>query len=139
MDLAPHRTFRISSPIATHYRPASCADVDCSAHLHGWRTTVDIGTDLGREQAAYIRAHAGRRHVEPTEDGRLVAFTFEPGQVCFAAADHRVPLDRPEIFRTSIGPALGVDDIVHTLRPDQWVDDFATHLDGIRAARESLT
>ena len=131
-----HRTYQILSPIATHYRPASCADVDCAAHAHGWRTTVDETTPLGQEQAAYIRRGAGRRHAE-TRDNNLTTFTFEAGQVCFAAADHRLPLDRPEHFRVLTGPAPGVIETARAHRPDDWVDSFAEHVDAILAVRNA--
>lgn len=130
-------TYQILAPLPTHWRPASCADVDCGAYLRGWRTTVDERTPLGQEQAAYIRRHAGRRYVEERTETGLTAFTFEAGQMCFAAADHRVPLGREQVFR--VAPTQGgrlAGEIVTHQRAADWVDDFASHLDHIRTMRE---
>ena len=35
------KTYQIYSPISTHYRPATCAEVQCAAYEHGWRTRVE--------------------------------------------------------------------------------------------------
>lgn len=130
-------TFQIAQPLATHWRPASCVEVDCEAYARGWRTTVDVTTDLGREQAEYIRRHCGRRFVEEHPEGSLVAFTFEAGQVCFAAADHRVALDRQQIFRVApTHQGLVAGDIRTHQRPADWVEDFSTHLDHLRTITE---
>ena len=120
--MLPQRMYRISTPVATHYRPATCAEADCQAYARGWRTIVPSA----RPQAAYIRADRSRRHVEEAQEGGLVAFTFEPGQKCFAASEHRIGLDRPEFFH--VGDAM--------MRAPDWVEDFSEHLDRIRTVRE---
>ena len=32
--------FRVSQPLATHWREASCREVDCPHHVLGWQTVV---------------------------------------------------------------------------------------------------
>lgn len=136
------QTYQVAAPPATHTRSASCAEVDCPAHAHGWTTTVDEATELGQRQAAYIRhecspatatvvAPAGRRrYVESRTQTGLTAFTFPAGQTCFAS--HTVPLERPALYIVRGGdwrgnPA-GVPGRTHR-RPQDWVEDFAGHQD----------
>lgn len=122
------QTYEIVSPIQTHTRPASCAEVDCPNRANGWATAVDVSTELGGRQANYIRLHAGRAFTV-TQTGDVVRFEFPPGQECFA--EHRVPLGRPELFLKRGGDwrARTFDPI--TMRSVDWVDDFATHQQSI--------
>jgi hypothetical protein len=34
------KTFQVASPRATHFRPASCAEAECDAYLHGWEPRI---------------------------------------------------------------------------------------------------
>jgi hypothetical protein len=131
------KTYAILRPTSTHFRPATCAEVDCPQYLHGWRTVVDESTDLGARQAHYIRTQSGRSFHEQrdrTGVGVLgaVTFTFGPGQMCFRTADHRVPVGRPELFVVREGDWRGnprrTEPRVHKRAAD-WVDDFANHQD----------
>jgi len=127
------KTYQVVSPIETHTRPASCAEADCGAYIHGWKTTVDESTELGQGQAHYIRKESGRAFTEQVEPG-LTVFTFDAGQRCFAAGEHRVPLDRPEFYIVREGDhdgkrwrnPRGTDPYRHANGAD-WVDDFANH------------
>ena len=123
-----YRTFAVVAPLATHFRPATCEEAGCPAFLGGWRSTVDLSTDLGQAQAAYIRG-SGRGVTEP-EPG---VFEFAPGQPCFRADQHRARIDRPDLFvvrdgdhRWSANP--------QQLSADSWVDVFRTHQDNLAAA-----
>lgn len=131
------RTFGIVSPLATHWRPATCAEVDCSAHAYGFQVTCDLRTQLGVDQARYIRDKAGRAFTHRfTDDGRVIKFTFPAGQRCFVA--HRLPLGRPALFVVHNGDHRGAGrrpvDGRRYDRPDQWVDDFAGHQDKLATA-----
>lgn len=126
------KTYSIVAPRATHYRKASCAEVECEGQEHGWVMLIDERTELGRRQAHYIRSVSGRRFTEQTETG-LTSFTFEAGQTCFT--EHEVPLGKPELFVVRDG------DLRESLaqvrqrrgnirlhqRPEDWADDLATH------------
>lgn len=140
------KTYGVSSPQSTHTRAASCDEVDCPQRARGWVTVVDESTELGQRQAHYIRtacrpvsaqlaAQGMRRYVETKTDKGWTEFRFAAGQRCFA--QHRVPLDRPELYvarrgnlHQPVGRARQYD------RADQWVDDFATELDGVRTIAE---
>lgn len=134
--LAPEhmRSFRVVQPLATHFRPATCAEADCAAYLHGWVTKVDEGVDLGQRQAHYIRTVSGRSFTEQRE-GALTAFEFEAGQTCFAPGAHQVPVGRDPLFVVRDGDwrgnPRGTKARIHT-SAENWRDDMGEQLDVIR-------
>lgn len=125
------QTYQVIAPLSTHFRPGTCAEVFCANYLNGWRTEIDESTDLGKQQAYYIRNNAGRHYTEDrnTQPG-ITVFVFEAGQTCFA--QHQLRLDKPEIYLVKGGdwrgnPA-GYETKQHSNAND-WVDDFANHQD----------
>lgn len=127
--LPPHlvKTYEINSPRSTHTRRASCIDVDCERYKKGWISPCNTNTKLGAQQANYIRLHSGRKFTY-TEINGLVKFHFPPGQQCFA--EHRVSLERPELFVVRGGDWRGNPRGEEVQRKtDEWVDDFANHQD----------
>ena len=126
------KTYSIVAPKGTHWRKATCAEVDCTAHAKGWKTVVDESTDLGARQAAYIRNTARKGHRESREAG-LTVFTFSAGTTCFT--EHEVRTDRPEIYLVKGGDHRGNPRGDRTERtPEAWVDDFASHQDRLAQA-----
>ena len=126
-----YQTYSVSAPLATHWRPATCAEVDCPHYLNGWTTTVDTSTDLGQKQAAYIVGGATRGHVATMVGAGMWEFRFGPGQKCFRAETHRVPLERDAVFRKAAGDfrAFGR---VQTLSERAWLDDFGAHQEHVK-------
>lgn len=127
-----HRTYQIIAPIPTHFRPATCEEVGCQAYANGWKTIVPSDSP----QADYIRSgRSGRRCIESTGldqiSGGMVEFMFEPGQKCFGADKHVVPLERDPLFRVRESGQT----ITHT-RPELWAEDMDEHLSNIRRIRE---
>ena len=136
LPAAAMKTYHIAAPLSTHWRPATCAEVDCLAFLHGWQTSADETTDLGQRQAHYIRHDRSRKHAERRAETGLTVFQFEPGQTCFGS--HRLPVGRPERFLVTGGDWRGNPrgDRREHVRPDDWVDDMQTSLDDIRTRHE---
>jgi hypothetical protein len=130
LPAADYKTYQLLAPRSTHYRSASCAEAHCAFREHGWQSIVDVSTDLGRAQAEYIRRECGRRFSETRDEHGRAVFTFEAGQRCFR--EHQVPLDRPPLYVVRDGDwrgnPRGTEPRIHT-RPEDWVDDFATHQD----------
>lgn len=142
-----YKTYQIIAPVPTHWRPATCEEVECVAWRNGWKTIVPSDS----AQAQYIRSGAsGRRFVESTGSRQLnealvgllnealVEFMFEPGQRCFAAESHRVSLEREPLFVVRGGDARANptgERRVHS-RAEDWQEDFAEHQDRIKRARE---
>ena len=130
MPVSAYRTFEIRSPLATHWRPASCAEAECAHYLNGWTSVIDETTDLGQKQAHYIRHDKTRRHTEEKRPDGLTAFRFEAGQRCFAADKHQVPLGRPEVYLSRGGDWRGTttEPLRHS-GPEGWLDEFQTNQD----------
>lgn len=126
---AAMKTYSIIAPKSTHFRPATCAEVDCPAHLHGWTSTIDERTDLGQFQADYIRRTSGRGFTECKDDTGQAVFTFHPGQTCFAAGDHNIRLERPELYVVRGGDFRGNPrgDVARLPGSAAWTDDFGEH------------
>jgi hypothetical protein len=125
-------TYRVTAPLSTHYRVMTCAEWECDAHLRGWETVADEGTDLGRRQAAYIRGASGRRFAEDRDEAGLTRFTFAPGQRCFE--EHRGRNSRPERYLVVGGDWRGnpTGERREHKNPDLWVEDFAGHQERLR-------
>lgn len=134
-----YRTFAYRRPLATHWRRATCEEVGCHAYQHGWTSTVDESTDLGMGQAYYIRRDSGRSFREHRTREGLTVFAFAPGQPCFRAADHRVPIiDRPALYVVRDGDWRGNPtnwSRTHT-RGEHWVEEWAEHQDRLRAQQQ---
>jgi hypothetical protein len=132
LPAAGMQTYAALLPLATHWRPATCGEVDCQTQAGGWVTRVDEATDLGQRQAHYIRAESGRAFTEEREGG-LTVFTFPAGQECFAT--HQMPLERPPLLLVRGGDwrgnPRGTPARVHQ-RPEDWIDDMQTSLDATR-------
>lgn len=128
-----YQTFAIEAPTATHWHKATCAEVECWAHVNGWQSVIDEGTEKGQGQAYYIRRQSGRRFREHRNEVGLTVFSFEAGQVCFNADSHRTRIDRPEILIVRPGDWRGNPEgpnaVRHHTRPEFWVEEFAEHQD----------
>lgn len=120
--LTPH-TYGLRAPVQTHFRPATCAEIGCSAYLNGWKTILPVGSDL-----IGVLKNSGRKYVQvPSEEGGLAEFHFEPGQPCFKADTHVISLEREPIYLVRRGGQTQQ----HRYASD-WVDDSAIYLDKVR-------
>lgn len=137
MDARFYQTFQVTSPIATHTRKGTCEEVECGAYLRGWKMQIDLNTELGQKQAHYIKHLSGRSYTVDGQQDGLVTLIFKPNQDCFA--EHRVPLDRPEIYRVKGGDFRGnplrTVTRVHK-KPEFWVEEFAENQDKLKSAIE---
>jgi len=126
MPVQFYTTFRIAIPLRTHWRKATCEEIDCEQYLKGWTTQVDEATELGQQQAYYIRHDRGRKHTEEKTPEGLTSFWFPPGQRCFQAANHQTWNGRPERYIQQSGDWRGNPDghrIEHS-GPAPWRDAF---------------
>lgn len=126
LPVQAYQTYEIRAPKETHWRPATCQEVDCDAYQNGWITTLDTATELGARQAEYIRLHSGRHYTARPLGEHVFAFTFPAGQRCFQ--QHHVPLEREPLYVVRGGDwrqHLGAER--RHVHADDWVDDFATH------------
>lgn len=136
MPVGAYQTYRIVAPVSTHWRPATCAEVECTAYERGWASTVIAGDDM---EATLLRASDGlidgrrRRYTRHPQPDGFVRYVFGPGQPCFKASTHRVRLDRQEIYLRRGGDWRGnpTGEVVRHSRPEHWVEDFGEHQQAI--------
>jgi hypothetical protein len=143
-----YKTFAIASPVETHTRPASCAEVGCHRLADGFQVVVDEATELGQRQAHYLRAdgvpahlaasyaaRGARRYTESRTPEGLTAFAYPPGTRCFE--EHLVPLERPELYIVRGGDWRGnpTGEVRRHSGPDPWLNDFGEHQDRIAKVR----
>lgn len=126
------KTYQVLAPKTTHFAPCPCSAAGCAHYLNGWKTAIDESTDLGKQQAYYIRNQSGRSYTEDRNIAPgLTVFVFEAGQNCFK--DHERRLDKPEIYLVKGGDWRGNprgEKRQHNSAAD-WVDDFSEHQDKI--------
>jgi hypothetical protein len=134
-----YKTYEIAAPLPSHFRPGTCAEVDCEHYLRGWQTAIDESSNLGQAQAYHIRQRAGRAYTEARGEHGLTVFTFPPGQPCFRAGEHRVSLERDPLFLVRGGDWRGNPRGVPTRQhasAEDWRDDFGEHQDRIATTIE---
>lgn len=132
-----YQTFQIVTPESTHTRRGTCEEVECRAYLNGWKMRLDLGTEMGQRQAAYIKHRSGRAYKVVAQHDGLIDLEFSPNQDCFA--EHRVRLERPEIYRVKGGDHRGNPGRhltrVHK-KPEFWVEEFAENQDRINQVKQ---
>lgn len=99
------------------------------AYQEGWTYKK---ADLD-ERLLYVVTHARKRYRE-TEFQNETYLVFEPGQSCFQASTHVVPLDRPEFYFAGRGDyrSFSTKKAAKFDRPEHWTESFSEHLDHIR-------
>lgn len=129
-----YKTYQIVSPLSTHWRPATCAEVDCPNYLKGWRLRVE-GLPLEMLHAAKT---SGRKFSELDVTENEHWLIFEAGQPCFRAAEHRKLLDKQEIFVVRDGDFRGnpTGNVRRHTRVDYWLEDFSEHQENLKTAIE---
>lgn len=133
------RSFSIAAPLGTHWRRASCAEVQCAHHLQGWASEVDESTELGQFQASYIRAESGRGFRESRTDTGITRFEFPPGQQCFSSDEHHVrDEDVAELYVVRDGDWRGNPrgTAPQKLSADGWVNAFGENQERVIKLRE---
>lgn len=128
-----YKTYSIIAPLATHFRPATCEEVDCPDFLHGWRNRIEGLSPQDVDAMRKSRRKYKELHVAEGETW----FVFEAGQPCFRTTQHRAPIGRPELFIVRDGDARGnprgTKARLHQRAAD-WQEDFAEHQQGLADA-----
>lgn len=130
------QTYSLSRPRGSQFwRKATCEQIDCDAWRKGWITRLPYGSEL----VEYILAGQSRRKfAEITAIGAAErSFLFEPGQACFQASEHRMPIEREPLYVVRGGTVQ-----VATGRPRQftrgvdWMDSMHEATDRVVQAKE---
>lgn len=126
MDPAAYKTYEMRAPLSTHFRPATCAEVQCPHYLNGWRVHLEALTPDLVEAAR----KSGRRYREEQLGEGQTYLVFEPGQPCFRVSQHRARIDRPPLYIVRDGDhrgnPRGTKARLHQRAAD-WQADFAEH------------
>lgn len=128
-----YQTFQVKAPIKTHWRSATCAEVDCEKYREGWAVQLE---GLDPEDLHAMRT-SGRAFKQYDVAAGETWWVFEPGQACFAAATHIVRLEREELFVRRDGdwranPTGRRDE----LAPTSWVDAFGENQESLAAEQQ---
>lgn len=132
------KTYAIEAPLTTHWRRGTCEETECRKHQNGWYMDIDLSTQLGQQQAAYIKHQSGRHftHEKLNNEG-MVRLTFPAGQTCFQ--EHKVRLDREERYIVKGGDfrgnPRGIPTRVHD-KPEHWIEDFQENQEAIIDAKQ---
>lgn len=132
-----YKTFSALFPLKTHWRDATCEEVECSDFLNGFVTTLDLSEGGQAVLAGLIRkGKTGRSYSEQRVTQSISKFMFPPGTNCFRGG-HKLPLGRPGRFVTADGDWRGNptgNRRVH-VRAEDWIDESANQLDRIETLR----
>ena len=110
--------YSIKAPLSTHWREATCEEVDCRKNIMGWETHCNTDTELGRNQVAYIRAgKSERRFTERVDVEGVIIFRFSPGQQCFTNHIKKIEGKGHLLLRESGGQR-------QLLEPERWMWEF---------------
>lgn len=128
------QTFEVDAPLETHWRSATCEEVECKAFTRGWTSTVLPESieeiRILKVYEAELRRGAVTFALTP-ENFRC--YNFPAGTECFRRIWHRLPLERPAIFTVRSGDWRGTDGVIRQFKDgSEWVDSFANHQDGIK-------
>lgn len=124
-----YKTYQIVSPVSTHWRPATCAEVDCPEYMKGWKIRIE-GLPPAMVHAARTSGRS-YKELDVTENEHWLI--FDSGQPCFRASQHRMLLDKQEIFVVRDGDFRGnpTGNVRTHTRPEHWVEDFSEHQDRV--------
>lgn len=124
-----HKLYSVAAPLTTHWRSATCLEVDCPNFLNGWKVRVEGLPD----ELLYAAKTSGRKYVQMDVGPGETYLVFEAGQQCFA--QHTTSLDRPAIFAVRSDLIQRGRPFIHS-GPDAWLDDFDSHQQTLRAQQE---
>lgn len=135
LPASERKTFSILMPAETHWRKATCEEVACPRFLEGWQVRVELITPEDRHR---IKQSKWRyTELRPT-DGQTL-WVFEAGQPCFQARNHRIQLDKPQLYVVRDGDRRGNPrgtPVLRHKRAESWVDQFSEHQDKLARAIE---
>jgi len=131
------RTYGLHQPLATHFRRARCAEVQCDNWRSGWTMGYDLTDPDRRTAARWIRDKSKRAYTyELLDDGRRIVFTFKAGQDCFER--HHLPLERDPIMVVRAGDFRGNPTGYRAVerRPEIFLERWSDDSDKLHTKRE---
>lgn len=135
------KTFALLQPFDTHYRVATCAEVECRGFRQDMTVTFDLTIAQQVRDANWLRNHSGLRFTYlMLDDGRKVRFIVPAGQQCLASRlrPHRVPLERDPFMVVRAGDFRGnpTGYVAREHDPEIFLDRWATDLDKLKTVHD---
>jgi hypothetical protein len=136
------KSFSLLQPLDTHYRIATCAEVECKGYRSEMTVTFDLTNAQHVSDANWLRNHSGLRFTYFMLDNeRKVRFVIPAGQTCLESRlrPHRVPLERDPFMVVRGGDVFrgNPTGMTHThTSPESFVDEWATDLDKLKTVQE---
>ncbi len=135
------KTYSIEQPITTHWRKATCQEVNCVNFTKGFKVHVEkvLAMANGADILAMIKG-SGKKFAELAVAPGQTWLEFEAGQTCFDgdSGRHLTNLARPPLFVVRGGDWRGNprgEQHTHTSGVD-WADDMQNHRDKLLSAAE---
>jgi len=122
MPVDAYQTFSVKSRPDKAIKTV-CERVGCAAWRQGWESVIDESTQLGQQQAAFIRS-SGRTFREQRTAVGLTVFRFEAYQRCFE--DHQTMPEKYVVQRGDWRAKVG-ELRVHK-RASDWVEHVQQHM-----------
>ena len=115
-------TYQATWPKSSHWRKATCEEVDCPHFLMGWVTKVLIGSDMDD----YIREVSKSRKYKVVREGELNAYYFDAGQQCFGgeAGTHHKKLERGAWLTKNAATRNPKFLEQVAMESERWIDEF---------------
>ena len=142
------KTYSVSTPLATHWRLATCEEIDCPNYLNGWAVAItpdQLGQQFdhdikasGKRFERLTVAEAEARFPGMSFAGAAFVYVFAPGQPCFyqGTARHQAQVDRPEIFSIRGGDHRATTSERRIMRAQDWKEDFIENQERLKRAQE---
>lgn len=126
-------THSIVAPLSTHWRRATCEEFNCQAYALGW----SLATAGLPAKDVELAKRSGRKFTVVQDENGVDVLDFEAGQPCFRVSEHRVRVEREELFIRRNGDWRGNPDGARATPlvfsgPDAWHDSLGTTLDACR-------
>lgn len=130
-----YKTYQISAPKSTHFRKATCVEINCPNYVNGWKIRLEV---LSQDVQEIVRKSGKKYQVMPVAEGETY-LVFEAGQSCFDEFRHMTRVEKPEIYVVRDGDwrgnPRGTQARKHTSH-EFWLEDFAEHQDKIKTQIE---
>ena len=142
------KTYAVDSPVSTHWRLATCEELDCPNFLNGWAVAItpdqlgqDFDHDIKESGKKFERMpvdEAEARFPGMSFSGSLFVYVFAAGQPCFyqGTQRHQMQVDRPEIFSVRGGDHRGATSERRVMRAQDWKESFIEHQERLKRAQE---
>jgi hypothetical protein len=128
LPIGVFQSYELRRPAGKEFwRKATCEEANCPNWQYGWETRIDLSSELGQQQAAYIVKRSGR-HFSQEREGDMVVFVFTPGQECFS--EHQIAVEREPIYLKRDGDWRGnpTGNVRRHTRGQDWVEDMQEQL-----------